>query len=99
MVYASSFRVLTANRLADGRVIYLGEGGWTPELGAARLVSNEQEAEAAEREGRDAVAGRLVVEPYLIDIETEAAGVRPVRLRERIRALGPTTGHSRGVAA
>ncbi len=91
---ASNVRVLTANRLADGRVVYLAEQGWTSDLGAARLVLNEADAESAETEGRAAVAGRLVVEPYLIDIEAETGGVQPVRLRERIRASGPTTGNS-----
>ena len=94
MAYTSNFRVLTANRLADGRVVYLGEEGWTGELDRARLIRDAESAEAAERQGRDDVAARLVVEPYLIDVETERAGVQALRLRERIRADGPTTGNS-----
>ncbi|WP_436637424.1 DUF2849 domain-containing protein [Microbaculum sp. FT89] len=94
MAYASNFRVLTANRLADGRVVYLGDRDWTADLGAARLVQTDADAEIAERAGREAVAARLVVEPYLIDVEAEDRGVQPVRLRERIRASGPTTGNA-----
>jgi hypothetical protein len=99
MAYTSNIRVLTANRLADGRVVYLAaegtaNGGWTTDLGAARLVQSDCDADDAEEKGREAVAERLVVEPSLIDIESEADGIQPARLRERIRAAGPTTGNS-----
>jgi hypothetical protein len=98
MAYAVKTQVLTANRLADGHVVYLAEDGWTSDLDKARLLSDEGMAESAEQEGREAVAARLVVEPYLIDVEAEAAEVQAVRLRERIRAEGPTTGNSRAAA-
>ncbi len=91
----SELRVLTANRLGDGRVVYLSEdGGWVSKLDAARLVRDDAEAETAEAAGAAAVADRFVVEPYLIDVELVEDGVQPARLRERIRAQGPTTGHS-----
>lgn len=88
-------QVLTANRLGDGRVVYLDpEGGWSTRLDAARLVRTAEEVDAAEAAGSAAVADRFVVEPYLIGVEFVEDGVRPARLRERIRAEGPTTGHS-----
>lgn len=94
MPKVAEFRVLTANRLGDGRVVYFGDGGWSDNFAAAQIVRGEAEAEAAEAEGRAAVADRLVVEPYLIDVEEAEDGYVPSRLRERIRALGPTTGSS-----
>ena len=51
MAYTSKIQVLTANRLGDGRVVYLGDSGWTSDLGAARLVLNEADAETAEAAG------------------------------------------------
>jgi hypothetical protein len=99
MAYTSNLRVLTANRLADGRVVYLGDDGWTGEIALARLIFDDTQAAAAEHEAQEAVAARLVVEPYLIDVEAEQGGVQPQRLRERIRADGPTTGNSRQKAA
>ena len=90
--------VLSANRLADGRVIYLGIGGWTLDFAEARVIRGPGEAEAAEAKGAEAVAGRLLVEPYLIAVEEAEDGFVPSRLRERIRHLGPTTGNSRTAA-
>lgn len=95
MANTSKTRVLTANRLGDGRVVYLGDSGWTSDLDLARLVLTEADAETAEAAGLIGVAEREIVEPYLIDVEAECDGVQPVRLRERIRAEGPTTGNSR----
>ena len=39
----------------------------------------------------------LLVEPYLIDVETVEGGLAPVSYRERIRALGPSNkpGHGK----
>lgn len=99
MASHATLKVLTANRLADGRVVYLGDGVWTSTIDEARLIATPDEAAGAEAEGARAVADRMVVEPYLIDVETETGGILPARLRERIRAEGPTTGNSRGVAA
>ncbi|MEJ8574387.1 DUF2849 domain-containing protein [Microbaculum marinum] len=96
---SSALRVLTANRLADGRVVYLGGDGWTQDLDLARLVADDEAAAAAELQGQQDVAARLIVEPYLIDVEAEQSGVQPMRLRERIRATGPTTGNSHVAAA
>ncbi len=90
--------VLSANRLADGRVIYLGAEGWTLEFDEARVIRGAEDAADAEAEGERAVAARLVVEPYLIEVEETGEGVQPARLRERIRHTGPTTGHSRSAA-
>ena len=84
-------KAITANLLGDGRVVFLDPaGGWVRDLAAARFVADGPELDAALAEAAAAAAARLIVEPYAIDIE-EAGGIaRPARLRERIRALGPT---------
>ena len=79
-------RILTANRLADGRVVYLGAGGWSRDPSAARRARDDREAALLDAEGRRAASENRVTDPYLIEL---ADGV-PARRRERIRALGPT---------
>ncbi|MYZ50477.1 DUF2849 domain-containing protein [Propylenella binzhouense] len=87
-------RVVTANRLADGRVVFLAGAGWTRAIGAASLLSDPQaEAAALARAEADAAADR-VVDVYAVEVVREAAEIVPVRLRERIRLTGPTAGNS-----
>lgn len=84
-------KLLTANRLNDGRVIYLGEADAVVEtIAAARPL----DAEAAETALILAQSGPAVfVNPYLIEVEGRAPAGRD-RLKERIRSAGPTVGHS-----
>jgi len=89
---SSALRAATANRLRDGAVVFRTvTGGWSSRIGDAEPVGGEAEAgrllAEAERDAADAV----VVGPYLIDVESGEDGVRPLSLRERIRAFGPTT--------
>lgn len=81
-------QVLTANRLSDGAVVYLtAEGGWSERLAQALVVAN---AEAAEAEGRSAQDARLVVGAYLMDVRDDGAAIAPIKMREIIRAAGPS---------
>jgi hypothetical protein len=87
--------IITANRLGDGRVVFQTASGWSPDIAdAAVLHTKEAVAAALDRANADA-AGNLVVEPYAIAVRPGADGLVPTRLRERIRAEGPTTGSSR----
>ena len=83
-------QVVTANRLNDGAVVYVGEAGrWATRLEEARILVDAAQADALlDEAGRDAAT--RVVGPYLIEIETGDAGPRVTSLRERIRATGPT---------
>jgi len=89
-------KLLTANRLNDGRVIYLGEADAVVEaIDAARpLDADTAEAALAQAQSRPAV----FVNPYLIEVEGGAPSGRD-RLKERIRSVGPTVGHSLDFAA
>ena len=82
-------KIVTANRLGDGEVIYLtARGGWAERLEDAAVAS---EADAAEALLRQAEAhGTHAVEPYLIEVSLEAGRPRPLRYRERLRARGPS---------
>jgi hypothetical protein len=86
-------KVITANRLSDGRVIYVGEDGRAvPLLAEAGRFDDEAAAEALARAGRDPAT---FVNPYLVEVDPERPSGRD-RLKETIRSRGPTVGHSLG---
>ena len=81
--------LVTANRLTDGAPVYRTGDGWSKDIAKARLVP-EAGAEALLAEAQSGPRPLPVVAPYLIEAADEAGRVRPVSLRERIRAFGPT---------
>lgn len=84
-------KLLTANRLMDGEVVWLAEdGAWVEEIAKAGLAREKEDIERLEEAGRAAQARNEVVDVNLIDVEIVDGTVRPVRLRERIRAAGPS---------
>jgi hypothetical protein len=85
-------QVVTANRLGDGRVVYLADGYlWVEEVGRARVAENDDAGKALAAVAEKAVADRIVVAPYLIDVKVEGDHVTPTRYREVLRALGPSS--------
>lgn len=89
--------IITANWLTDGLVVFhSGVGRWNSTIAAAELLEDEAAVETAlESALADARANR-VVDPYAVEVVVPARGQDPVptQFRERIRANGPTTGHS-----
>jgi sulfite reductase (NADPH) hemoprotein beta-component len=84
-----SYRVITANRLNDGRVVYFGSGGeWVTDIARAFAFDASGEESWMAR-ARDDESACVVVNAYAIEIEDPASPV-PVSLRERIRSRGPT---------
>ena len=84
-------KVLTANILNDGVVIYLAAGGtWTESLRDARFLVDASEQKRLLQIAAKDVEQRIVVDPYLMDAQDSAGGPVPVSQRERIRASGPT---------
>jgi hypothetical protein len=84
-------KVVTGNRLGDGRVVFLTiDGDWSPDIAAARVLDGAAEVKEAEAYAQAQHDARIVVEPYVIDVEVTDGTARPTRLRERIRAAGPT---------
>jgi Protein of unknown function (DUF2849) len=82
--------VVTANRLADGAVVYRrADGDWTTELADATVTTS---APIAQELLTTAKSDRLrAVDPYVAPVKVAADGrVRPGNLRETIRAAGPT---------
>ena len=84
-------RMVTANRLGDGLVVYLDRGGgWSERIADGRVASDAAAAAALMTVAEAAAAACQVVEPYLIDVVERDGSVRPSSFRERIRAQGPT---------
>ena len=84
--------VVTANRLIDGIVVYLApNGGWVEELARAKLADTEEETRALESEAAKAVAGRLVVAVYPMEVALHDHVPVALSVRERIRASHRTT--------
>jgi hypothetical protein len=90
-------RTLTANRLADGEVVFWSGAAWSARWLDARLYAEVAEAEAAEAHAKTQFTE--VVDPYLIEIAEVDGGVAPVSYRERLRALGPTNKPDHGKQA
>ncbi len=87
-----SEKVLTANHLLSGEVVFLGEGElWSPHIQDAVIAQSTQEVDLLETVGQQSVKSQLVVEPYLIDVVRVHGFTEPLRFRERIRTAGPTT--------
>jgi hypothetical protein len=83
-------QVLTANRLVVGEVVYWNEAqGWVSRLAEAQVLA-DSEAEAVLARADEWVQKREVVAPYLFDVRLEKGITVPVKVREAIRAAGPT---------
>lgn len=84
-------KVITANRLTDGIVVFLGVSHrWVEEIDAIAPFDDAAAVDAALTVAAKAVEAREVVDPYAIDVRAEDGGLMPVKLREAIRAKGPT---------
>lgn len=84
-------KVVTANRLFDGEVVWLGAGGrWVEDLGEARVLETREAEAAGLEEGAASADRQEVVDVYSIDVTIEEGVLIPVRFREQIRAAGPT---------
>ena len=82
-------KVVTANRLREGDVVYLTANNlWTPHHHEAELI--EDEAHAQLRLLHAAGQKLVVVGAYLADAKAGANGPEPVHFREAFRTRGPS---------
>ena len=82
-------KVVTANRLREGDVVYLtADNLWTPHHHEAELI--EDEAHAQLRLLHAAGQKLVVVGAYLADAKAGANGPEPVHFREAFRTRGPS---------
>ncbi|PBB90061.1 nitrite reductase [Mesorhizobium sp. WSM3864] len=83
-------KVLTANRLSDGIAVWYADGGWAETVSGADIAHDKAAEDRLEAVGAAAAANNEVVDVNLIDVTVINGAVEPVRLREKIRAAGPT---------
>ncbi len=93
-------QVVTANRLGDGEVVYLGPDlRWTARLEEAARLETKALAQERLTVAQKSVEEQIVVAPYLIELAETPQGLVPVRQREVIRAAGPTVRRDLGKQA
>ena len=84
-------KVLTANRLIDGEAVWYAAGQhWAETIVGAEIANDKAHEERLENIGKAAFAANQVLDVELIDVDVVDGAIVPLRLRERIRAAGPT---------
>ena len=80
-------QVVTANRLRDGVIVWLTPGHtWSEDFADSKPLRDEAEAKAVLDAAGVDVKARLVVGPYLAEVDETPEGLKPNNARERIRA-------------
>ncbi|WP_196257692.1 DUF2849 domain-containing protein [Pelagibacterium limicola] len=83
-------KILTGNELLSGATVYLdGHGNWVEDLQIARVFAKD-ESEALDAALAATKATGRVISLEIEDVEVRGGLVYPHRIRERIRAEGPT---------
>ncbi len=87
-----SLKIMTANRLRDGEVVYLtARGTWSEWLHEADVASDPDQEERFVTLAEGHVRDLLIVAPYVMSVAVEAGRLQPLGQREAIRARGPST--------
>ena len=82
-------KVVTANALLEGDVVYLTtQGHWTRDHGEADLIEDAATADIRLLEAQ--ALAHEVVGPYLADAKKGANGPEPIHFREAFRTRGPS---------
>ena len=84
-------QMIIASRLTDGRVVFADEvGQWADSIADGLVLDSEEEASKRLADAEQSVRENEVVDPYVIDVLVEDGRRRPARVREAIRAFGPS---------
>ena len=84
-------KVVTANHLLKGDVIYQTLAGWSRELSDAEVLEDEAHADLRLIEASQQVSE--VVGAYLADVRVVDGAPEPTHFREDFRATGPSNYH------
>ncbi|MFC7333642.1 DUF2849 domain-containing protein [Rhodocista pekingensis] len=83
-------QAVSANRLRDGIAVWLSaDHRWVEDVAAAGAFSGRALAEAQAVAQADSAAG-LVVDVYPLDVAVTDGRTRPLHVRERMKARGPS---------
>ena len=84
-------KVVSANRLTDGAVVFLGpRDRWVELLPEAEIFAGEAAISAALERAQAAETGNLVLECDAFEVTGSGATIAAAHLRDAIRAAGPT---------
>jgi hypothetical protein len=90
-------KVLTANRLSDGIAVWLDANGqWVENLQDAIVARHPEAVASLEAIGKRDFAENRVVDVTVVEVQEQDGKLWPLRLRERIRAQGPTMEYAAG---
>lgn len=81
-------KVVTANALLEGDVIYQTETGWSRSLTDAEVLTDEAVAEVRLIDAMQQTGE--IVGAYLADVTLDTGLPRPAHFREDFRATGPS---------
>lgn len=82
-------KVITANALLSGEVVYLTDADeWSPALSKAAVLTDEADAQLRLLDA--SAQSDAVVGVYLADVRQEAEALLPAHFREAFRATGPS---------
>lgn len=81
-------KVVTANHLLVGDVIYQTATGWTRRLDEAEVLTDEADADLRLIEASQQVD--IIVGAYLADVAVVNNAPQPTHFREEFRATGPS---------
>ena len=81
-------KVVTANHLLKGDVVYQTNTGWSRTLDEAEILRDEAHADLRLIDGSQQID--VVVGVYLMDVDTTAAAPQTTHFREAFRAKGPS---------
>ncbi len=90
-------KVLTANDLKSGEVVFWNGGRWVVRFHDGEHFDGDEAAAPALAAAE--AQPKVVVAPYLIDVEQVDGHWFPIAFRERLRALGPTNHPQHGKQA
>ena len=86
-----AFKIITANRLTDGEVLYLtATGGWSESIVSAQVAHTADEENRLLETAEQAVETLVVIGPYAMPVAEADGAPLPLSQREKIRAKGPT---------
>lgn len=91
-------KVVTANALLKGDVIYMTTTGWTRDLTQAEVLTDEADADLRLIEAQS--QSSEIVGAYLADVALSNGLPQPTHFRETFRATGPSNyAHGKQVSA
>ncbi len=84
-------KVITANLLTTGHVVFLGtDGAWVDAVDKAAAFADAKAAEAGMAQAQWDLDRAVIVDPFLVTQGPVADGRPGMSLRDTIRAYGPT---------